>query len=576
MVVAITGCGGSSSASSPPTGISISLISPASALAGSADLTLTLTGSNFLGEPHNLSQAAWSANGSVTFLATTFVSSTQLTAVVPAALLSKPVTAQVLLETGDPMGDVGLSKSNSVIFMVTAPQPGQLLISSISPMSAVADSPDLTLTITGSNFDGKGVIRSRVVWTANGIMTPLGTTFVSSKQLTAVIPAALLSNPVTAQVLVQNWDQIEEDVAGATSNSVNFSVTSAATESSGFTAAGSMGAARSWHSATLLPNGIVLVVGGADHLGVLDSAELYDPTKGTFTSTGNLVAPRQGHTATLLADGRVLIAGGEDNAGPIGSAELYDPATGRFSSVGNMNNARWSHTATLLANGKVLIAGGANNFDSQDSAELFDPARGSFTAIDNMISARMHHTATPLANGKVLLVGGWSSYSPITPLASAELFDPATNMFASVGSMSIPRYLHESTLLPDGKVLILGGSEDHFSVSGVEAYDPVSEAFVGAGNLSAKRTSHTVTMLPNGKVLIVGGTYVFSGPDAPESAVLASSELYTPTSQESMFTATLQTPRVGHTATLLNDGHVLVTGGADGNGNPLASTELFQ
>jgi hypothetical protein len=455
------------------------------------------------------------------------------------------------------------------------PPPGGLTISLISPTSAAAGSPDLTLVVTGSNFDDAGVIRTRVVWTANGVVTPLVRTIASSTQLTAAVPAALLSNPVTAQVSLQNWDEIESQV-DATSNSVRFNVTSAATKSSGFTATGGMVGGRSGHSATLLPNGIVLVAGGADQLGALASAELFDPTKGTFMATGDLVAPRQGHTATLLADGKVLIAGGEDNVGPIGSAELYDPVTGRFSSLGNMNNARWSHTATLLANGKVLIAGGASNTDSQDSAELFDPASGSFTAIENMMSARMHHTATPLANGKVLLIGGWSSYSPITPLASAELFDPATNMFISVGSMSIPRYFHKSTLLPDGRVLVSGGSEHHFSVSSVETYDPVSETFVVAGNLSAKRTSHTVTLLPSGKVLIVGGTYVFSGSDAPQSTVLASSELYTPASQKSIFTATLQTPRVGHTATLLNDGRVLVTGGVDGNGNPLATAELYK
>ena len=149
-------------------------------------------------------------------------------------------------------------------------------------------------------------------------------------------------------------------------------------------------------------------------------------------------------------------------------------------------------------------------------------------------------------------------------------------MFTSVGSMRIPRYLHKSSLLTDGKVLILGGSEHQLSVSSIEVFDPASETFVEAGSLSAMRTSPTVTLLPSGEVLIVGGSYVFPGPDAPESTSLASSELYAPASRSSMFTGALENSRVGHTATLLNNGAVLVVGGADDAGTSLTSVELFR
>jgi hypothetical protein len=449
-----------------------------------------------------------------------------------------------------------------------------LLITSISPTSAAEGSPDLALTVMGSSFLKNAQFFTEAVWSANGTQTPLASTYINSTQLTAVIPAGLLKNSVSAQIFVQNIDQ--DGTPRATSTTLSFNVTSTGLTSSGFTATGGMMVARSGHSATLLPTGMVLVVGGVNHLGVLVSAEVYDPAKGAFTATGNLSTARQGHTATLLADGKVLIAGGEDNVGPIRSAELYDPVTGQFSTLGDMNNARWSHTATLLKNAKVLITGGADNTDSQDSAELFDPASGSFAAIENMQSPRMHHTATLLANGKVLLVGGWSSYSPITSLASAELFDPTTTTFTSAGSMSIPRNRHRSALLPDGRVLILGGSEHQFSVSSIEAFDPVSNTFVGAGGLRTTRTSHTVTLLLNGTVLIAGGVDIFSGPDAPESTVLASSELYIPASQSSLFTGPLQNSRTGHTATLLKNGAVLVVGGVDNTGDVLASAELYQ
>ncbi|PYV68388.1 MAG: hypothetical protein DMG96_36565 [Acidobacteria bacterium] len=226
-VVAILGCGGGSPSpapASPPPAPSIS-ISPTSAVAGGPDLTLTVLGSNFLGETHNFSQAVWSANSSNTLLATTFVSSTQLTAVIPSALLTNAITGQVFVQTGDPMGDIPLRKSDSVSFSVTIPSPGVPSISSISPTSAVVGSPDLTLTVTGSNFVNANRYHNVVAWSVNGNDTSLATTFVSSTQLTAVIPASLLLNPTAAKVSVQTW-YFDNDIPTSVSNSVSFSVTS--------------------------------------------------------------------------------------------------------------------------------------------------------------------------------------------------------------------------------------------------------------------------------------------------------------------------------------------------------------
>ena len=453
---------------------------------------------------------------------------------------------------------------------------GAMTISSISPTSATAGSGDTTLIVTGSNLDlvhsGGHQTTTVAVWSANGSQAAsLTTTVLSGTQLIAVVPAALLATPVTAQIFIQKW-YFADDSPFATSNSLTFTVTSTASTS---TAAGSMTVARSSHSATLLANGMVLVAGGANASGTLKSAELYDPAKGTFAATGDLAFPRQGHSATLLPNGKVLIAGGEDDVGPIATAELYDPGSGTFTSVGNMTSVRWSHTATLLANGKVLLAGGANNSDSQDSAEVFDPVSNMFSPVSSMTTPRMHHTATLLANGNVLLAGGWSSYAPITTLNSAELFDPATNSFGSVGNMSIAHWFHRSVLLPDGRVLVVAGNKGLFSKAVIEAFDPVSGSFAIVGSLTQARHSHTATLLPNGKVLVTGGSYSFSGPDAPESIVLASSELYLPGSSGTEAAPTLISPRVGHTATLLNDGRVLVVGGSGSGGNSLASAEIL-
>src|SRR6266571_8487289 len=138
---------------------------------------------------------------------------------------------------------------------------------------------------------------------------------------------------------------------------------------------GNLNFARAVHTATLLPNGKVLVAGGSD----LESAELYNPTTGVWINTGNLNAARSEHTATLLPNGKVLIVGGTvggpEDVVSVNSAELYDPATGTWSSTGNLNTARSQHTATLLPNGKVLIAGGGDYvggfFHKFNSAEVY-------------------------------------------------------------------------------------------------------------------------------------------------------------------------------------------------------------
>jgi hypothetical protein len=214
LLLILWGCGEppvkSVSAGSPPVksqSADITIL-PTSAVVGSPDLTLVIDGSNFGGKRHFLSEAVWSANGSTVFLATTFVSSTRLTAVVPAALLAAAVTAKVFVQTGDPMGDSPLRMSTSVLFSVTAASAATPSIISISPGSVTAASPDLTLTITGSNFVN---YESVALWTTNpnnlhDYGTMLNTTFDSDTQLTAVIPGALLRNPGFGQIVVLTGD----------------------------------------------------------------------------------------------------------------------------------------------------------------------------------------------------------------------------------------------------------------------------------------------------------------------------------------------------------------------------------
>ena len=209
-------------------------ISPSTAVAGSPDVLLTVTGSNFEGKPHNFSQAVWSSNGIETALATTIVSSTQLTVVLPADLLVSPASAKMFIQTGDPMGDSPLRKSESADFSVTAVPISTPTITLISPDSAPAGSPDVAVNVEGSNFTHQSFRNTSIAfWTTDpGNLhdhgTMLATTFISSSQLTILIPAALLESPGSVQIVVLNGDEMgmSDGYFGyPKSNSVNFSVT---------------------------------------------------------------------------------------------------------------------------------------------------------------------------------------------------------------------------------------------------------------------------------------------------------------------------------------------------------------
>jgi hypothetical protein len=274
---------------------------------------------------------------------------------------------------------------------------------------------------------------------------------------------------------------------------------------------GTLNMARYAHTATLLSDGRVLVTGGLERDRVaLNSAEIYDPKAGQFSLAGPMTTKRTGHTATLLRDGRVLLTGGSANTfyqGALASAEIYDPAKGSFRAVGSMSAARLAHRATLLPDGRVLITGGQAVTDGKlNSAEIYDPATETFQLVGSMHAPRADHTATLLNNGLVLIVGGGSSNGPgEEPVASAELYDPAQQTFRLTGSMSVVRFKHSATLLPDGRVIVIGGTgvrlwESRYSSS--EIYDPVSGKFTPSGSLNMARYKirDAVVLLPSGKI----------------------------------------------------------------------------
>jgi N-acetylneuraminic acid mutarotase len=154
----------------------------------------------------------------------------------------------------------------------------------------------------------------------------------------------------------------------------------------------------------LLSNGKVLVAGGWDGNDYQATAELYDPDTGSWTITVSLSTARADHTATLLPNGQVLVAGGVNGA-PLDQVELYDPTTGTWTVTDSLSTARFDHTATLLPNGQVLVAGGADG-EFSDQVELYDPASGTWSDADDLGTGHLYHTATLLLNGKVLVAGG--------------------------------------------------------------------------------------------------------------------------------------------------------------------------
>lgn len=291
---------------------------------------------------------------------------------------------------------------------------------------------------------------------------------------------------------------------------------------------------------------------------------------------GEMTVARSDHASVLLPDGRVLVIGGTDSVNVLKSSELFDPSTATWRASGDMKTARRGHSASLLADGKVLVTGGFDGKVALATAEIYDPSTGAWTATTGpMTSSRRFHSATLLNDGKVLIAGG-----VVGPLVTAdpkatELYNPATGLFTSytafaetaagsgIGTgLALPeaRQGHTATKLSTGTVLFVGNSGVNSAAAKLLTYDsatPTASTWVLAGTMTYTRYNHSAVVLNDNKVLITGG---FGG----QTGTSKSAEIYNPTSNVWASAVSMATDRALHTSTKLLDGRVLVVGGYDG------------
>lgn len=341
----------------------------------------------------------------------------------------------------------------------------------------------------------------------------------------------------------------------------------------------SMSTARSSHTATVLKDGRVLVVGGqSSFTNSLSTAEIYDPASNTWSAGPSLPEARYGHTATRLLDGRVLVSEGEryDAATAtrvsVSSSYIFDPITKTFADVTSARSfARAGHTATLLGSGDVLLCGGQTaSGGSYIGCEIYQPATNTWVIpllVDNppkMAQARFGHTATLLPTGNVLITGGYDSTTS-TNLDTAEIFDVSTRRGTLTTKMTAVRGGHAAAVLPSGKILVAGGG----GTASAEVFDSASATWTAGPSLAVARRSLVPVALASGAPIFIGGGsgLVLTGKvDADRFDVNAMSWRPTPG---------MSVGRMQHAAVLLGDGRVLVTGGRASNTVFHASTEFL-
>jgi hypothetical protein len=451
------------------------------------------------------------------------------------------------------------SVSTSQTVTVTAAALEALAITPASPATGVGLTRQLVAT--GTYSDGTTAdLTSHATWTSDtaavasiGVSTGL-VTGVSLGSSNIAASVGSLTSTVTLHIVAGVW-----------------------------TPASSMLIAHAYHTATLLPNGNVLVIGGQGAAGnpsadQSSDVEIYHPLTDTWTAAPSLPTAIANHTATLLNDGTVLVAGGNQanlQGMPGTQVEIYDPVTSTWSRGPDMISPHGSHTATVLPGGKVLVAGGFGITSEVPvgpigSAEIYDPVARTWSPAASLPLARVNHSAMLLANGKVLVAAGLTSADPSGAnqilAVDGVVYDPASDQWTPTGNLVTPRFGHTTALLANGKVVLAGGEDINYTaLADTESYDPATNGWSAGANLLVARARATATMLPSGKILVIGGDVPcppLACPPGPGAMMAgASSELFDPVVNSSAMSANLNQGRFAHSATLTLDGVVVVVGG---------------
>lgn len=316
--------------------------------------------------------------------------------------------------------------------------------------------------------------------------------------------------------------------------------------------------ARIYHTASLLKDGSVLIVGGESDPAlssdsgepVLNSVEHF--RKGTVTALTPLHAARAKHTATVTADGRVLVAGGfDEDRKPIDSVEIWSPTTQRWQQGPALKVPRYQHTATLLDNGRVMVAGGIGPHGVPVGVvEIWDPSNNTWSTTAPLLLPLQGHSAALLRGGNVLVMGGTTVDNVAVRLAM--LWDKARAQWLPAGStMPDPGNAHKFdsvTLVPraDGSALVFG-------YPWIAQWAPAKKAAAAAVTVYGARVNHTASLLRDGRILLTGGR--------SKNAFLDWAEIYNPVSGNFSVTTRMHQARHSHTAVPLDDGRVVVAGG---------------
>ena len=325
-----------------------------------------------------------------------------------------------------------------------------------------------------------------------------------------------------------------------------------------------------YHAAVAAGDGAVLVIGGSRGESTLSTAiDRFDPATRSFTRLGSLRTGRAGHTATRLPDGRILVLGGATGLQIGNVADLIDERTGAVSHGGTPRRPRNRHAAVALADGRVLVVGGLND----NTAEIWDPATSTFRLVGHMQHTREWPTATLLADGRVLVAGG---HSEAPSYAVAEVFDPRSERFTALAAPATPafaarRQFHTAHRLSDGRVLILGGEHEDplrerlLPLASVVQFDPATDTLSLRGDLEAPRSVAAAVQLGDDVALFGGLT--------PAQAPAASAALYRNGAPRPL--AAMPVARHFHTATRMGDGRILILGGDDARQEPVSAVVIY-